>query len=136
MISDEKLEPLSWDLRAQIALDVARGLEYLHDGVSFNPFCNDLLRVSNSFACLVTSITSTTLSLFPHHLRDFFFFCLLSLGSPSCDSPGYQIIQHFVRPVNEGQGTQFFICLVALILPLEKNSKDWKIYCALLLIVF
>nr|GMD53226.1 calcium/calmodulin-regulated receptor-like kinase 1 [Ipomoea batatas] len=29
---DDKLEPLSWDLRAQIALDVARGLEYLHDG--------------------------------------------------------------------------------------------------------
>ncbi|XP_019230282.1 PREDICTED: calcium/calmodulin-regulated receptor-like kinase 1 isoform X2 [Nicotiana attenuata] len=29
---DEKLEPLCWDLRVQIALDVARGLEYLHDG--------------------------------------------------------------------------------------------------------
>ncbi|KAF3681037.1 putative 50S ribosomal protein L24, chloroplastic-like [Capsicum annuum] len=29
---DEKLEPLRWDLRVQIALDVARGLEYLHDG--------------------------------------------------------------------------------------------------------
>uniref|UniRef100_A0A5B6YWU0 Protein kinase domain-containing protein n=1 Tax=Davidia involucrata TaxID=16924 RepID=A0A5B6YWU0_DAVIN len=28
----EKNEPLSWDLRVQIALDVARGLEYLHDG--------------------------------------------------------------------------------------------------------
>ncbi|KAI3466196.1 hypothetical protein Pfo_022859 [Paulownia fortunei] len=28
----EKLEPLSWELRVQIALDVARGLEYLHDG--------------------------------------------------------------------------------------------------------
>ncbi|KAL3508556.1 hypothetical protein ACH5RR_027957 [Cinchona calisaya] len=28
----EKLDPLSWDLRVQIALDVARGLEYLHDG--------------------------------------------------------------------------------------------------------
>lgn len=27
--------PLSWDLRVYIALDVARGLEYLHDGVSF-----------------------------------------------------------------------------------------------------
>lgn len=31
---DEKLEPLNWELRVQIALDVARGLEYLHDGVS------------------------------------------------------------------------------------------------------
>lgn len=28
----EKLEPLCWELRVQIALDVARGLEYLHDG--------------------------------------------------------------------------------------------------------
>ncbi|KAF8409463.1 hypothetical protein HHK36_005539 [Tetracentron sinense] len=28
----EKYEPLSWDLRVYIALDVARGLEYLHDG--------------------------------------------------------------------------------------------------------
>ncbi|WOK96447.1 hypothetical protein Cni_G05154 [Canna indica] len=28
----EKLQPLSWDLRVNIALDVARGLEYLHDG--------------------------------------------------------------------------------------------------------
>lgn len=31
----ENHEPLSWGLRVQIALDVARGLEYLHDGVSF-----------------------------------------------------------------------------------------------------
>ncbi|XP_051136148.1 calcium/calmodulin-regulated receptor-like kinase 1 [Andrographis paniculata] len=29
---DEKLEPLNWELRVQIALDVAKGLEYLHDG--------------------------------------------------------------------------------------------------------
>ncbi|KAH7544282.1 hypothetical protein ACOSQ2_030905 [Xanthoceras sorbifolium] len=28
----EDYEPLSWDLRVYIALDVARGLEYLHDG--------------------------------------------------------------------------------------------------------
>ncbi|XP_022976508.1 calcium/calmodulin-regulated receptor-like kinase 1 isoform X2 [Cucurbita maxima] len=27
-----KNEPLSWDLRVRVALDVARGLEYLHDG--------------------------------------------------------------------------------------------------------
>ncbi|KAL8510506.1 hypothetical protein ACS0TY_017357 [Phlomoides rotata] len=31
-IYNENLEPLNWDLRVQIALDVARGLEYLHDG--------------------------------------------------------------------------------------------------------
>lgn len=29
---DEKFQPLKWELRVQIALDVARGLEYLHDG--------------------------------------------------------------------------------------------------------
>lgn len=29
---NEKIEPLSWDRRVHIALDVARGLEYLHDG--------------------------------------------------------------------------------------------------------
>ncbi|KAB1215314.1 hypothetical protein CJ030_MR4G018382 [Morella rubra] len=28
----ENHEPLSWDLRVNIALDIARGLEYLHDG--------------------------------------------------------------------------------------------------------
>ncbi|KAG6534989.1 hypothetical protein ZIOFF_008903 [Zingiber officinale] len=31
-IAGEKHEPLSWDSRVNIALDVARGLEYLHDG--------------------------------------------------------------------------------------------------------
>ncbi|KAH1121028.1 hypothetical protein J1N35_004188 [Gossypium stocksii] len=30
----ENLEPLSWNLRVYIALDVARGLEYLHDGAA------------------------------------------------------------------------------------------------------
>lgn len=35
LVTDEKIQPLSWDMRVQIALDVARGLEYLHDGVSF-----------------------------------------------------------------------------------------------------
>ncbi|CAN0915522.1 Calcium/calmodulin-regulated receptor-like kinase 1 [Linum grandiflorum] len=28
----ENLEPLNWDVRVNVALDVARGLEYLHDG--------------------------------------------------------------------------------------------------------
>ena len=32
----ENHEPLSWDLRVYIALDVARGIEYLHDGVNFH----------------------------------------------------------------------------------------------------
>jgi hypothetical protein len=31
----EDLKPLNWDLRVYIALDVARGLEYLHNGVNF-----------------------------------------------------------------------------------------------------
>ncbi|GFP90214.1 probable leucine-rich repeat receptor-like serine/threonine-protein kinase at5g15730 [Phtheirospermum japonicum] len=31
---NEKLGALQWKLRVQIAIDVARGLEYLHDGVS------------------------------------------------------------------------------------------------------
>jgi hypothetical protein len=31
----ENQDPLSWDSRVQIALDVARGLEYLHYGVCF-----------------------------------------------------------------------------------------------------
>jgi hypothetical protein len=31
----ENQDPLSWDLRVQIALDVARGLEYLHYGGCF-----------------------------------------------------------------------------------------------------
>lgn len=31
-----KNESLSWDLRVRVALDVARGLEYLHDGVSYD----------------------------------------------------------------------------------------------------
>ncbi|KAL6543210.1 Calcium/calmodulin-regulated receptor-like kinase 1 [Orobanche hederae] len=29
---NDKLAPLKWELRVQIAVDVARGLEYLHDG--------------------------------------------------------------------------------------------------------
>lgn len=29
-------KPLSWDLRVDIALDIARGLEYLHYGVCFH----------------------------------------------------------------------------------------------------
>eukprot|EP00249_Psilotum_nudum_P010213 c22405_g1_i1 orf=90-1361(+) len=31
---DEELEPLSWDQRVQIAQDVSRGIEYLHDGAT------------------------------------------------------------------------------------------------------
>ncbi|WRX28253.1 hypothetical protein QQP08_020740 [Theobroma cacao] len=46
-LSGENHEPLSWNLRVYIALDVARGLEYLHDGVIYlliwiihGPVCN------------------------------------------------------------------------------------------------
>lgn len=35
----ENHEPLSWDLRVNIALDIARGLEYLHDGVTLHHLC-------------------------------------------------------------------------------------------------
>lgn len=41
----ENREPLSWDLRVHIALDVARGLEYLHDGVIKSHFTWELLSV-------------------------------------------------------------------------------------------
>jgi serine/threonine protein kinase len=33
IFSDHDREPLSWNLRVQIAQDVALGIEYLHDGV-------------------------------------------------------------------------------------------------------
>jgi len=36
LYSGDVNEALCWDLRVNIALDVARGLEYLHDGVSFH----------------------------------------------------------------------------------------------------
>ena len=34
LYSGEENGALGWDLRVHIALDVARGIEYLHDGVS------------------------------------------------------------------------------------------------------
>ncbi|RWV92521.1 hypothetical protein BHE74_00016730 [Ensete ventricosum] len=42
----EKHNVLSWDLRVNIALDVARGLEYLHDGV-FPPVVHHDIKSSN-----------------------------------------------------------------------------------------
>jgi len=36
LYSGDVNEALCWGLRVHIALDVARGLEYLHDGVSFS----------------------------------------------------------------------------------------------------
>ncbi|KAJ6298003.1 hypothetical protein OIU76_019178 [Salix suchowensis] len=38
----EDIKPLSWDLRVYIALDVARGLEYLHDGAVPPVFHRDI----------------------------------------------------------------------------------------------
>ncbi|GLT75513.1 hypothetical protein SLA2020_472310 [Shorea laevis] len=43
---DEKNDPLSWDLRVQTALDVARGLEYLHYG-AFPPILHRDIKSSN-----------------------------------------------------------------------------------------
>jgi hypothetical protein len=34
---------LGWELRVHIALDVARGLEYLHDGVSYNMILTEII---------------------------------------------------------------------------------------------
>lgn len=51
---DEKLEPLSWELRVQIALDVARGLEYLHDGVSW--ITKSYALTNNSLLCLCSCL--------------------------------------------------------------------------------
>ena len=46
-IADQKSEPLTWEQRVNIAQDISRGLEYLHEGVSMAclpfpenlPFC-------------------------------------------------------------------------------------------------
>ncbi|URD71980.1 Protein tyrosine kinase [Musa troglodytarum] len=48
---------LSWDLRVNIALDVARGLEYLHDGVrSHTLFLAEMMNRS----CIVFSVNLTS----------------------------------------------------------------------------
>lgn len=43
LYSGDVNETLSWDLRVQVALDVARGLEYLHDGVISHVICANLI---------------------------------------------------------------------------------------------
>lgn len=57
-----KNEPLSWDLRVRVALDVARGLEYLHDGVCFNitlintELCNRMIHSCGVFMILLQAV--------------------------------------------------------------------------------
>lgn len=43
LYSGEENETLGWDLRVHIALDVARGIEYLHDGVSYHVICTEII---------------------------------------------------------------------------------------------
>lgn len=37
-LSNRMNEPLSWDMRLRVALDAARGLTYLHEGMDFQVF--------------------------------------------------------------------------------------------------
>jgi len=80
---------LGWDLRVHIALDVARGLEYLHDGVSYHMICIEIILIyifSNNCMCcchsrqfLLSSIATSNLTIF-------------SWISP-CE-PGYALVNH------------------------------------------
>lgn len=90
LVSGEKLDPLSWDLRVQIALDVARGLEYLHDGVSYFLVAFSCLPFPFSQILLSMLLCGLTKKKFSMWLRiDGFLFCIiykLFSGSSSCDT--------------------------------------------------
>lgn len=65
---------LGWDLRVHIALDVARGLEYLHDGVSYRVICAKIILLcilssnricySHSRPFLLSFIATSSLTIF------------------------------------------------------------------------
>lgn len=65
---------LGWDLRVHIALDVARGLEYLHDGVSYHMICTEIILIyifsNNCMYCchsrqfLLSFIATSNLTIF------------------------------------------------------------------------
>ena len=53
LYSGEENGALGWDLRVHIALDVARGIEYLHDGVSVHVIYTEIILLSLfSYNCI------------------------------------------------------------------------------------
>lgn len=84
----ENHELLSWDLRVYIALDVARGLEYLHDGVNFH----FIWTIACMFICACLSFCcheTYSLAQKSFYILDLLIFPFFASGSSSCDSPGY-----------------------------------------------
>lgn len=88
LYSGDVNEALSWDLRVPIALDVARGLEYLHNGVSLHVICNNLILLCMYIVIIV---------------------CIVTSGSSSCNPSRYQIFQHSVGSIHASQGMSLLL---------------------------